>query len=289
MTHQFNLRWGFLLFFGTFFLDQSTKLLAVHHLNYSSNWLNLSPVTNLGLLLNHFSQIEQGIRIVFVSTFGVYLNSFFLIFLYFLKNKNLAFLKYGLIVLMAAINGNVMDRIRLDGVIDFINLKIPLLRNIYFNVADIFFLFGALVVIVSLFVYVDEIWHPENKRKSYFIKPSYQFQAALTYVLGIILFSTTLIAFSYTYFKSYLPNREEIISSFLWGSIVITLFMILIMIFFSIIFTHKSVGPLLAFQSFLQKLEKGEETELKLREGDHFKELEEIAKKIKNLMTKKVQ
>lgn len=53
---------------------------------------------------------------------------------------------------------------------------------------------------------------------------------------------------------------------------------------FSIILTHRSVGPMIAFSRFVDQLKDNPNAKLKLREEDFHKELEELSRKLQDII-----
>jgi len=65
--------------------------------------------------------------------------------------KTLIITSYGILMLIGGIIGNMVDRIRLEGVYDFIRIELSE-KVIIFNVADIFIWVGFLLVMLSVVV-----------------------------------------------------------------------------------------------------------------------------------------
>ena len=62
--------------------------------------------------------------------------------------------------------------------------------------------------------------------------------------------------------------------------ILITVFLL------GLIISHRSSGPLYAFEHYVDNLLKGEDYELNLREGDNYKHLVELARKLRKHLNK---
>jgi len=52
------------------------------------------------------------------------------------------------------------------------------------------------------------------------------------------------------------------------------------------VLSHKTVGPLYAFELYVEDLLKGEDRIFVLREGDHYKHLEKIANDLRKVIKK---
>jgi signal peptidase II len=64
--------------------------------------------------------------------------------------------------------------------------------------------------------------------------------------------------------------------------VAITLFFTAISFFLGLLISQRTAGPLYAFEKYVEDLLKGDQRDLKLREGDNYKHLEKIASDLKN-------
>ena len=98
----------------------------------------------------------------------------------------------------------------------------------------------------------------------------------------------TLSLFSYSFLRSYIDPNNTVVSEiyfyFFFGIVVICSIYAAIAFLFSIIVTHRSVGPLIAFSRFVDELKDDPNAKLKLRQEDFHKELEDISKKLRDLV-----
>lgn len=144
-----------IFFIATVIIDQLTKLLAVANLKDKSdlilikNWLHLSYVENSGAAWGIFS---NGTLILSIVTIGI---CFAILYYLIREYKNIdSFLKLTLVMILAGAIGNLIDRIRLGYVIDFIFTPLGGLYNFpVFNFADIYVVLGAIFIIIhTLFI-----------------------------------------------------------------------------------------------------------------------------------------
>jgi len=131
------------IFYISFFiiiLDQLTKVYFKSE-SYNFGILSLHFVKNYGA---GFGILQgQKILLIAISIFAIAL------ILYYLKGiKKEDVLFYGLTFLLAGAIGNLIDRLFLSYVIDFIDLKF---FPAVFNVADVSNTMGALLIFISLF------------------------------------------------------------------------------------------------------------------------------------------
>lgn len=169
MENKKNLTYGFvaLLAFGILLgLDQWTKYLSVRYLKGSAGIVLIPDVLELQYLEN--TGAAWGIlagKQQFLYLLSIPL-SLFIIWVFFKtpKTRRYLWLSVTEVMLLAGAVGNLIDRIRLNYVVDFIYFK--LIDFPVFNVADIYVvvsvaLFSALIV----FYYKDEELQFLNRRK----------------------------------------------------------------------------------------------------------------------------
>lgn len=146
-----NLLQLFVLVILLLFMDQITKALVVNRIPYGSslsiipNFFKLTYVKNTGAA---WSILMGNQILLIVMTFTVLV--FFFLYLY--KKETLSkldILIYG--GLLGGIFGNLIDRIRLNYVIDFFDFTIFQYDFPVFNVADIFIVLAGTVLIIKIF------------------------------------------------------------------------------------------------------------------------------------------
>ena len=242
---------------------------------------------NPGISFGQFSTGSPFIRVVFLSVFfGVILLLSTIFLFYFLNRTKLFWLRFSLVTFVSGIMGNGFDRIILGKVVDFVIMK-PI-DQIVFNIADVFLAFGALSSIYLFFKLGDVIWHEEDKRRFKIINASFQYRFSFKLVM-LTFFSNLLMAiFSYTVISILISNEEfkdEVTSYIVLGFLaIVTLFSVIAFIF-GIFISHRHTGPIYAFRRFLNSLSEGDDPSLRLRELDEHKELEEIAKVVREKFT----
>ncbi len=242
---------------------------------------------NHGAILGIFSDLPSVLRIVSLSTGGAFLLFLFFIMQFLLPTKSLA-LRAGLSFLIGGIIGNVTDRILWGYVVDFIVLGRPSYFSPAFNLADAIQWIGYGLIVVAILKEGKALWPIENLRKSYWINPHFQLKYCFTLMLCGMGLTLILGTYSYTYLRVALNENQGTggmqTNSFL-GPFVATFTMVslsfcLVLFVVGLILSHRTVGPLHAFQRFLNDYIEGKSTRLKLRTSDEFKELEALAEKL---------
>lgn len=279
--------------FLTWGLDHVTKL-------WASGLTDITFYGPLGFLLHHnpgamlglFSELPRVLRIVSLSTGGAFLLFLFAIIQFMLPSK-LMLLRVGLSFLMGGILGNVTDRILWGHVVDFIVIGTRTFLSPAFNIADALQWVGYFCVVIAFIKDGKELWPAVNLRKSYWINPKFQLKYCFVLTLagfGVMIISGT---FSYTYMRVAIHeltfNNPAIENKFLGPflltfSIISVTFSVMLFVI-GLMISHRAAGPLYAFERFLNDHLHGKNSKLKLRAGDEFRHLEDLANKMNDQFT----
>ncbi len=289
----------FLPLFAVLIIDQITKFWALTlHEPHSFGILNFALHYNRGAFLGLFSDLPPNLRVVTLSTMGAFLVVIYAFFQYLLPVKSLT-LRSGMSILLGGILGNVTDRVLTGRVTDFIAVgtQSTFLSPI-FNLADAIQWIGYTMIIYSMTKEREKIWPEKNSRKKFWINP--RFQLKYCYLLTGVGLSISLITivFSYTYFQATIseimgPNPQVshrflipylITFSFICIGFCMGLFVV------GKIISHKIAGPIYSFEKYVgdliaEDINKQTITPFKLRSHDEFKELEELARCLKEKLT----
>lgn len=272
----------------TWFIDRLTKQWATK----LEGIAEFGPLTfilhhNHGAMLGLFSDLPAVLRIVSLATGGAFILCSYAIIQYLLPIKSLK-LRAGMSILIGGIIGNVTDRIIWGYVVDFIVIGNLNASTPAFNLADALQWVGYLMILWAFIVEGQLLWPENNSRKQYWV--NVKFQLKYCFLLMGVGASLTLISavFSYTYLRvtiaELVGNNQFLINKFL-VPYLLTYFIISVAfcaILFAIgrLISHRIAGPLFAFEKFLDDTLNGKPRRLKLRTGDEFKHLEELADKI---------
>ena len=244
---------------------------------------------NKGFIFGTLQDLPASLTLVTLSSMGGLL-FFIYILLITTLSPELNALKAGLGLLIGGILGNVIDRAIHGGTMDFIPLNLPFMGSIVFNPADAFQWIGAIIIVIKITTKDDVIWYPENQRGYSLINPKEQIKFALKF--ATISFCTCLVmglfALSYltlTLQSVHIQSKSSIIG-FAISYLAITLFFTIISFFSGLLLSQKTVGPLYAFEKYVEDLLQGDQRDFKLRERDNFLHLEKIAKDLKDHLRK---
>jgi signal peptidase II len=131
-------------------IDQVSKILVkmklkpVDNIDLVNNFFSLTYVENTGAAFGKFS----GYRFILIG-----ITSCVVVFMlvYLVKNKNInQFLRVGMILVIAGAIGNLIDRIYMGYVVDFIHFYTKSRDLPVFNVADISVVIGTFILATSL-------------------------------------------------------------------------------------------------------------------------------------------
>ncbi|QDK38985.1 signal peptidase II [Bdellovibrio sp. NC01] len=273
---------------ATWFVDRVTKMWAAD----LKQILSFGPLHfvlhhNHGAMLGLFSDLPSVLRIVSLSTGGAFLLCTYALIQYLLPIKSLT-LRSGLSILIGGIIGNVTDRILWGYVVDFIVIGTPSLSSPAFNMADALQWVGYGLIVYAIIREGELLWPENNVRKQYWVNMS--FQLKYCFMLMAVGLSLTVISmvFSYTYLRvtiqELVGNNQFLMNKFLVPFIIT--FSVICVAFCAILFavgrliSHRIAGPLYAFERFLDEALAGVAKPLKLRTGDEFRHLEELAEQI---------
>lgn len=244
---------------------------------------------NEGFIFGSFSQLPVAIRIITMSSLYGFIFFTFVCLNYLISSK-FSQIKYSLALLVGGVGGNVFDRTFRGKTLDFIPLHLGESLHFTFNLADFFQWLGATLIIFYLFKFGELLWPNDNQRGKYVINPREQLRFAFKMALVALCSCLLLGIFSYVYWRIFLQTQNLESTQFLSNYLVVFVslsFSFTIFAFIAgVVLSHKSVGPLYAFELYIEDLLRGEDRQLTLREGDHYKHLEQIAKNLREALKK---
>lgn len=238
--------------------------------------LVFGEVFNHGFMMGGLASLPPSIRIICASTLLGFAFFLFLLIQY-LLTPNLIVLRLGLSFVVGGIAGNVIDRALFGYVRDFISL----MNGIYFNVADFFLGPGVLLCIYSFFAFRNVLWHPDCIRKGVLINPRLQFAFSFKLTLIAFAFCLVLASFSLAFMKS-IDIPSEHLRVYILSLVALSGVFLVLTFIAGLFLSHRSIGPLYGFEQFVEGLLSGtNQAPFRLREGDNYKHLEQIAEKIR--------
>lgn len=273
---------------ATILVDQLTKNVALGLTTTKTfGFIGLSLHYNKGVMLGLFNGLPPILRVVSLSTGGAFLLFTYVIIQYLLPIRSLL-LRVGMSILMGGILGNVIDRTLSGHVVDFLFFTSGNWHSPVMNFADILQWAGYGCVVVALLKDGELLWPQNNLRKYYWINPSYQLKYCFTLLFVGVGFAGIAGVFSYTFLKFVLEDlvghNTELLERFLTPFVfTFSIFSICFAAFLFLIgkkLSHRSAGPVYAFERFLNDFIAGNKHKLKLRQGDEFQHLEALAVKV---------
>lgn len=278
----------------TWGIDRVTKMWADDlsgHLSYGL--LHFYLHHNHGAMLGLFADLPPILRIVSLSTGGAFLVCTYVLLQYLLPIKSLR-LRSGMSILLGGILGNVTDRVLYGYVTDFILIGNESMLSPAFNLADALQWVGYGLIVIALFRENEILWPKNNARKSFWVNPQFQIKYSLILLTTGLGIGLVTLVFSYTYIRVTIlqlvgPN-ETVLNRFL---IPFAITFSLVCIGFAVglfvvgkVLSHNIAGPIYAFEKFVNEMlaQKDNVKDLrkfKLRSKDEFKQLEDLAMRIR--------
>jgi signal peptidase II len=280
---------------ATWSIDRITKIWATGLTKVESyGVLHFILHHNHGAMLGLFSELPAVLRVVSLSTGGAFLLCTYALIQYLLPIRSLV-LRSGLSILIGGIIGNVTDRIVWGYVVDFIVFSNPSVSSPAFNLADLLQWVGYGMIVYSIIREGDLLWPEKDSRKVYWVNLPFQLKYSLTLIAVGLSLTLISLVFSYTYMRvtiqELVGNNVFLLNKFLIPFVIT--FIIICIAFCAILFavgrilSHRVAGPLYAFERFLSEALEGKEPQpLRLRNGDEFKHLEELAKETQNQLSR---
>lgn len=264
------------LFSALISLDQCTKLMAVTEKTFT---------INKGILFNLFEHTPEHIKIIFLSTYSSFLLLTFIVTVSLLSKKEV-FLKVALATLVSGICSNSLDKIWKGYTIDFISFS-----SYAFNIADIYIL-GATGCIAFYIIFNKENpFSKENARRFNLIEPRMQINYAMRLSLSVIATSLVLGTLSYTFLKTYLSpvimDSHKVTGTFIYLFLSTSLLLFFAFFIFGLYLSGRTIGPLYGLNKYVEDLLEDNTRAFKIREKDHIRYIEKIAKNIKKLAIKR--
>ena len=279
------------------FVDYVTKQLALNFIHGLQFWGPFGLVLhfNPGAMLGTFAHLPPVLRVVSLSTGGAFLFCIYLAIQYLIPVPA-KILRIGMSILLGGILGNVTDRILQGSVTDFLLLGSPAWSTPAFNVADAVQWIGYAMIVYSLVKDGSIFWPEFNVRRSLWVNSKFQMNYIGTLLVMGVGFTLMTGVFFFTYLKITIDalvigspdevERRFLIPFFITFSIIAISFLLLLFIVGRRL-SHRTAGPLYAFEKFLEDTLNGQDRELRLRAGDEFHHLQELSVKLKKALTTK--
>lgn len=248
---------------------------------------------NPGAILGTFADLPPLLRVVSLSTGGAFLVFIYASIQYLLPSRSLQ-LRAGMSLLLGGILGNVTDRIVNGAVTDFILFGTRAYSSPAFNMADAIQWIGYGLVVFGLVRDGSLFWPDSNVRKSVWVNPSFQLKYCLTIVAIGACFSVVIGVFAYTFLKVTIDDlvvgparltETRFLLPFLQTYSVITVGFMLTLFVIGRILSHRTAGPIYAFEVWAREQMRGKDRKFRVRSGDEFKHLEELADALRPLIT----
>ncbi len=274
------------------FLDQLIKLSIVkYRFFYTSSYIIIKKVENHGISFGALADSSPLLRIIIFSTFYGFIAFFAYVIVFYILNKaELYKIRVAIIFLLTGITGNALDRIYQGFVTDYFIINTKFSNHLVFNLTDVVQVVGGAFTIYYLFKMSEKIWYLNNIRSFKILDK--KFQLAFAIKLSMISFFTAIILSIYS--LSILltvippsPMKDNAVKLFLIGTSSISILLFIISFCFGLMLSHRTSGPIYALQTFIKDLTNQTYRPFKTREQDYHKQIEGMAKQIRNLAEKR--
>jgi signal peptidase II len=278
-------------------VDVLTKMYAVHNFGLLKFYGPFGVVLhrNPGAILGAFSHLPPLLRVVSLSTGGMFLIFIYAAIQYLLPARAYS-LRLGMSLLLGGILGNVTDRILWGSVIDFMVLGNMRYASPAFNFADAIQWVGYGTVVWTLMRDSKSLWPDENERKQLWINPSFQLKYCFVLMFVGLAFALICGVFSYTYLRITIddlaggmrPQSEgRFLTPFLFTFSIMSMGFVTLLFLLGRSLSHRTAGPLYAFERFLEDVLSGKDRKFKLREGDEFTHLVDLAERVRQQLNER--
>lgn len=272
-------------------VDQLTKLWALKTLGALTfhGPIGLVLHRNPGAILGTFAELPPILRVVSLSTGGAFLIFIAAAIQYLLPGK-LMKLRIGISFLLGGILGNVTDRIIGGSVVDFLLFGQPSWMTPAFNFADAIQWVGYGMVVYTLIREGHQLWPDANARKKVWINPKFQLKYCMILMSIGLAYSIIAGVFSYTYLRVTIEDivvgspqiiEQRFLYPFLQVFGVIAVGFIVMLFVIGRLLSHRTAGPVYAFEKYLEDLLQGKDRGFRVRAGDEFGHLEALAKRLR--------
>lgn len=289
---NFDLSSPIILLIGLIIDLLSKRLVSSGKINSYGGNFELLPRFNTTFMGGLFTDANEWIVQIFFTVISVFLFMFSAVFFFVLRRQDVPRLKYGFILLSTGFFGNVLDRVLYGRVTDIFIWKVSSTTVTTFNFADIFAIIGSILVLVSLVLDHKTIFHRYNIKRKLLIEPKFQIEFSLILVFFGLLNASMIGIYSYSYLRVYLSQAgyvvigvQELLRDYIVGLAIMEFFFLLASFAIGIVFSHKMIGPIQAFEGFVNRLlanrPEPRDTQFRLRQLDYFKNLERIAANLK--------
>lgn len=275
----------FMPVFGVLLIDQWTKYQAMLlEDSILLDHLQIAPFKNYGLMLGAMKTSSQFYTVVLPTAVGAQLIFLFAVAQYFIPIKSMIF-RAGLSLFLGGLLGNLIDRALFGYVRDFIILSAGQTHTGIFNIADAIQWLGVLMFMGSYFANGHILFPANERRGRKWIDTPFQAKYCALLVGTGLCFALIGGALSYTFLKVVIAEAKglpfEQVSQFVNLFVICycgtTLCYLVAIFLVAVQLSHRIVGPIKGFENFLNDLLRGHSRNLRLRQGDEFRQFESLA------------
>jgi signal peptidase II len=264
-------------------LDQGTKSLA-RGLNpgFEFGIATLRYTENYGMILGAMSGISSLQRML-IGVFGVFYLLLLAVLQYLIPIKSDR-LRFGLSLFAGGALGNVVDRLMHGYVVDFMALRIGPVATGVFNAADAVQWLGVGLAFTAMMFDGQILWPPEDRRGRKWIHPWFQFRFIMSFAGAGLAFCLIAGVFFAAFLRQVQGDPAAVMPLFLRIYGALSGLFLLVITVTALHLSHRIVGPVFAFERFINDLMAGNRTRFSLRQGDEFQSYENLASRLQRFL-----
>jgi lipoprotein signal peptidase len=185
--------------------------------------------TNEGILGGYLSELHPWIIRIFFSVLFGFLCIAGILIIHLMEHKPVARLKWGIMVYLSGVLGNIAERMSSGRITDFAIFDLPVVGEMAFNFADLVVVIGFVMIAISVLKDAHLIWFEGSQRRGHWVEPKFQRSFGLLFVLVGFSHFAVIAVYSFTYLKAFIAaegtsgliDAEKIIFDYLTGLFVL--------------------------------------------------------------------
>ena len=248
------------------------------------SWLKFELHWNEGFFGGSYSELSPLINQVFLSSMSLLVVMLLSLIGFLYRKDDIPGLTKGLWLFGLGLSANVLDRIFLGRVTDWVILKIGFLENYAFNLADLLILAGVLTLSYLMIFKSEKFWRDSQAREKILVEKKFQFGMAFFLIRAALAVGLLITLSSFIFFRLFLMAPSAPISIYLLLILGVALLWVGVGTITGLSYSRSLFGPVLALENLIDRALKGKCTPrdhaFALRKGDSFQHLNELGREI---------
>jgi signal peptidase II len=279
-------------------VDQLSKIWALASLDFTPQYSGIVQwriYHNYGLMMSAMDAGSKLYTVILPAAFAAFLFYISALVQYFFPLISLTF-RCGLAIITGGVLANIIDRIRLGYVVDFVAVVTGDFSTGIFNLADMAQWLGVTLLFIG-YAKAGRLLYPKNeRRKKLWIDSHFQGRICAGLIFIGACFALLSGVFSYTFLQEALAikcgvaggNARQLLQSFtsLYSGMALIFLSTLFVV--GVLYSHRIVGPIRGFEGFMNDVIDGKNRNFKVRTHDEFSHLEKLANRFQEFINEKI-